>query len=143
MDQLKPEAAGIQEENNSIADDLLRKVELTQTQLAALLGVTPQAVSKGLKEDGITYFGKESRAQRLYSALMFIGGDRYNLSASRLKELAPQVGWGSVEETSNSGIRPIELYEKADELWVISNSPAKIIDWEAMKNIVFSERKRE
>ncbi len=124
-------------------DHFLKWLDLSQSQVAALLAVTPQAVSKGIKEDGIEFFEKE-KAQRLYERLLFCGGDRYSLSAARLKDAAQKFKWGNLEapyqevDTVNK-VSPAELYEDADELWVVSDAPEKVVDWDTLTNILFSE----
>lgn len=127
----------------SVGDALLKWLDLSQSQVAALLGVSPQAVSKAIKDEGIGFFGKEHRAQRLYSAMLFIGGDRYALTVTRLKELASQLNYGLNEEVVNNNVRATELYASANEIWVISDNPGRVVDWDAMKDILYSESKTE
>ncbi len=127
------------ENDQSLGDSLLKWLDLSQSQVAALLGVTPQAVSKGIKEDGIKFFEKDQKAQRLYGALLFIGGDRFSLSAARLKDAAQQFNWGNLEVAFHGQVSPAELYEDADELWVVSDSPEKVVDWNALTKVLFSE----
>ena len=127
----------------SAGDALLKLLDLSQSQVAALLGVSPQAVSKAIKDEGIGFLGKEHRAQRLYSAMLFISGDRYALTITRLKELASQLNYGLNEEVVNNNVRASELYASANEIWVISDNPGRVVDWDAMKNILYSESKTE
>lgn len=125
-------------------DPPLPELDLLQSQIAVLLGISPQMVSRGIRDDKDTLIGflsKERRAQRLYSALMYIGGDRFALSATRLKEIGARHGW-SFEEPLAS-IRPAELYDNANELWVVSDSPGKHTDWPALKSMMFSESSRD
>jgi transcriptional regulator with XRE-family HTH domain len=119
-------------------DFLLREVDLTQAQVAALLGVSQQAVSKW-KDEGPDSLGKQGRAQRLHQALTVIGSDRYTVSAARLKEMAARRNWGPVDATIPHMVLPAILYAEADELWFVADSPANIIDWDALRKVLFVE----
>ena len=77
---------------NTSDEDVVRAVlewiGISQAQLAALLAASPQAVSKGFREQGIRYLGEDGRPQSLYLALTQIGGDRYAHIANRLRDIS-------------------------------------------------------
>jgi len=127
----------------SFCDAVLKWLDLSQAQIAVLLGVTPQAVSKWVKEEGVAFLAKDRRAQRLYSALRLIGGERYTFSASRLMGLAREEGWGEISDIALNGVDPANLYGTSDELWIVSDSPGRIIDWPELRSVVFSDRRAE
>lgn len=116
---------------------------LTQTQIAALLGVTPQSISKGMSTDGWSFFSKEKRAQRLYTALLAIGGDRYLLSAEQIKEMSLALGWGALDTAQEKSIRPATLYAESDELWFVSDSPGSIIAWDELRSLIFGSTAKD
>jgi hypothetical protein len=130
-----------QDGNQSASDALLKWLDLSQTQIAALLGISPQAISKTIKEEGIGFLAKDRRAQRLHSAMLFIGGDRYALSMVRLKELSSQLGFGAFDEATSNTVRASDLYANSDEIWVVGDNPGKVVDWDALKDILYSEKK--
>lgn len=114
------------------ADQLLSWLDLNQAQTATLLGVSPQAVSKGFKDEGVAFLAGR-RAQRLYMSLTNIGGDRYALAAHRLKEVARAFGWGDLETDEVELTSPNEVYAAADEIWVVSDSPSAMVDWNSFR----------
>ena len=114
-------------------DTLLRWLDLSQAQVSTLLGMSPQAVSKGFKDDGPAYLAGAGRGMRLFHSLSHIGGDRYALAASRLRDVAREQGWGSYELESPSAVPAQEVYASTQELWVISDSPSSALDWEAFR----------
>lgn len=114
----------------------LDALQLNQAQLAALLAVSPQAVSKGLRDEGVNYL--RSKAKPLHQTLIQIGGERYAAVASALKELAGEFGWGSLESQAEGAVPPQDLYLGAEELWVVSDSPAAVLSWEALRGLVMS-----
>jgi hypothetical protein len=111
----------------------LRLLDLSQVQVAALLALTPQAVSKGLSEDGLAYLGGGGRAQRLFQALVYIGGDRYVRSAARLRELGRSLGWGGFDAEITDRVPAHDVYAQTEEMWVISDAPDQVLDWDAFK----------
>lgn len=125
----------------SLSDALPKWLDLSQSQIAALLGISPQAISKAMKDEGVEFFRKDRRIQRLYGAMQFIGGDRYALSASRLKEVSKSLGLGPLDDVGSTLVNASDLYASTDELWVVSDNPGKSIDWDALKKALFSEIK--
>ena len=124
-------------------EHLLRQLDLSQTQVATLLGLSPQAVSKGFKEDGVQYLGGGGRAIRLHQALNYIGGDRYALSALRLRDVGRNLGWGAFESETVDLVPAQEVYSSAEEIWVVSDSPSSVLDWEALRSHLFESPNRE
>lgn len=119
-------------------EDLFTWLDLTQSQVATLLGVSPQAISKALKdEDETSFMLKDRRLYRLYGALLHIGGDRYALSADRLKEYASQRFGIALDDSVTNVVSAHDLYLGNDEIWVISDSPARVLDWAAMKAMLY------
>lgn len=137
MLEVPDQGPGVDGEGDTL-DTFLREIDLTQAQVATLLGVSQQAVSKW-KEEGPDTLGKQGRAQRLYQALTVIGGERYTVSAVRLKEMAARRSWGVVDATAANTVLPATLYAEADELWFVSDSPANVIDWDALRKVLFVE----
>lgn len=129
------------QDEQGAGDQFLKELGLSQSQVAALLGVTPQVVSKGVKEEGVDFFAK--RAQKLYAALLFVGGDNFSLAAVRLSEAARQNSWGVLEAEAKKSITPSDLYRDADELWVISDSPGKVLEWSELSGFLFSTPNQE
>jgi transcriptional regulator with XRE-family HTH domain len=125
----------------SLSEALLKWFDLSQSQIAALLGISPQAISKALKDEEAEFFEKDRRIQRLYGAMQFIGGDRYALSVLRIKELSSHFDLGPLDDIASNLVRASDLYAGTDELWVISDNPGKIIDWTALKKTLFAERR--
>lgn len=123
-------------------DRLLKWLDLSQTQVAALLGVSPQAISKAIRDEGFDFLKKDQRAQRIFSAMLSIGGDRYGLPIVRLKEVANLLGL-PLESSVSSNIGASDLYASADEIWVISDNPVSAVDWTAMKAVLFADQKPE
>ncbi|MGH8540205.1 MAG: hypothetical protein ACRETW_06840 [Stenotrophobium sp.] len=126
-----------------LGEQVLRWLDLSQSQVASLLGLTPQAISKGLKDEGIAFLSQDRRVHRLYQALSSVGGDRYALVAFRLKELAREVGWGTLEALQNELVRPEALYAEADELWIVSDAPGSTMNWEALRSQLFKPHQED
>lgn len=116
---------------------------LTQAQIAALLAVSPQAVSKGFRDEGLDYLAREQRVNPLYQTLVQIGGERYANSAARLNEVAQALGWGSLEAPSDNLVVPRDLYAHAEELWFMADNPAALVDWDALRGHLISAERRE
>ncbi len=127
-------------------DDLVERalvwLDLTQAQMAALLAVSPQAISKGFREEGIDYLAKDNKAKPLYLTLTQIGGERYSVAASRLKELAIALGWGNVESSAEEITSPQDLYAFSDELWVLADNPSEILNWESLRSQIMTSLRR-
>lgn len=120
---------------------LLRTLDLSQVQIATLLGQSPQAVSKGLQQRGVDdYLGKDGRAQRLYQALMHIGGIAYVDCATRLRDEGRRRGWRGLDTEIPAQVSAGDLYASTDELWVFSDAPGSILDWDAMRRQLFGEQ---
>lgn len=119
-------------------DELVRAalewLGLTQVQIAALLAISPQAVSKGLREEGLDYLARDNRVQPLHQALAHIGGDRYAEAAARLRDAARVLGWGSLDAPVEEFISPRDLYSFAEELWVLADNPATVVHWNALRD---------
>lgn len=124
-------------------DTLLRWLDLSQAQVSTLLGMSPQAVSKGFKDDGPAFLAGAGRGMRLFQSLSRIGGDRYALAASRLRDVAREQGWGSYELDSTTAVPAQEVYTGTEELWVISDSPSSVLDWEAFRGHLMATPSRE
>jgi len=110
--------------DESSPENLLQLLDLSQAQVAALLGVSPQAVSKWYKDEGNDFLSKDRRAQRL-------------ISAQKLKSAAKQFSWGMLIDSYIQQITPRDLYESSDELWFVSDDPTKMIDWPSLENAIF------
>jgi hypothetical protein len=116
------------------ADDTLEWLGLNQAQVAALLGLSAQAVSKGMsKGQDASFLARDGKAQKLYRALTAIGGERYLVAAARLKEAAIRNGWGALDSVA-AGVAARDLYLETKELWVFSDDPLKVVDWDALRD---------
>lgn len=122
---------------NTSDEDVVRAVlewiGISQAQLAALLAASPQAVSKGFREQGIRYLGEDGRPQSLYLALTQIGGDRYAHIANRLRDISDAFNWGSLTAPVEQLVSARDLYAMAQELWIVSDNPGATINWGALK----------
>lgn len=142
LSEIIPGLRGIDQSENSSRDDLVDRVlawlDITQAQMAALLAVSPQAISKGLREDGLDYLAKDNKAKPLHQTLAQIGGDRYSVAASRLKEIGLALGWGNVESNAEEILPPQDLYAFAEEIWILADNPATVLNWEALRSQIMS-----
>lgn len=119
-------------------EDLVRAVlewlGLTQAAVAALLAISPQSVSKSVREQGLHFLGPPDRkSQSLYSALVRIGGDKYLLAASRLREVARVMGWGHLHSPFDGLSQAGDVYASATEMWFVSDAPGASMDWGALR----------
>jgi hypothetical protein len=118
-------------------------VGVNQTQIAALLGLSPQAVSKGLRDDGILFLSKDRRVFRLHQALMAVGGDKYLTAALKLRELSRPMEWGSIPTNTTEVFSPQDVYATSDELWVFADNPADTLDWEILREQIFTAEAKD
>ncbi|MDS4057928.1 MAG: helix-turn-helix transcriptional regulator [Candidatus Contendobacter sp.] len=119
--------------------EILERIGLSQAQLAILLGISPQVVSRGMQSREFL----RGRAQRLYDVISYIGGDRYELVASLLKkvtyeEWGDDLQYGGVENVSSA-----DLYQNTEELWVLSDNPAEVLDYRVFKEIFFGNKEEK
>lgn len=120
------------------AAELCAMLRLNQAQVAALLGVTPQAVSKAFDE-GQDFF--RVRAAKLYDSLRFVGGDTYSAAAETLKGYCRHT-WGI--ELAYRGLEstaPEDIYRE-DEVWFLSDNPVKALAWESFADVLFGQQRR-
>ncbi len=123
---------------DDLVDRVLAWLDLTQAQMAALLSVSPQAISKGLRDEGIDYLARDNKAKPLNLTLTQIGGERYSAAASRLRELAAALGWGNVESNAEEVTAPQDLYAFTDELWVLADNPSTVLNWESLRSQIMT-----
>lgn len=123
-------------------DQLLRRCDLSQVQVATLLGLTPQAVSKGFRDWSADYLFREGRAEKLFKALTLIGGRRHNDILSALRLEADRRGLGPFESRADEISQPSDVYSSADEIWVISDLPGQVLDWEALRGHLIEDPDR-
>lgn len=124
--------------HEGLVRSVLEWLGLSQVQIAALLAISPQALSKGLRDEGLDYLARENRIQPLHQALAHIGGDRYSEAASRLREVARALGLGSLEALAEEFITPGDLYAISDEMWVLADNPAAVVNWNALRDHLIS-----
>lgn len=128
--------------DDATRDDLVERalgwLDLSQAQIAALLAVSPQAISKGFREEGVDYLARDNKAKPLYLTLTQIGGERYSAAASRLKELAIALAWGNIESNAEEITSPKDLYAFADELWILADNPSLILNWESLRSQIMT-----
>ncbi|MBS0405063.1 MAG: hypothetical protein JSS17_01670 [Proteobacteria bacterium] len=132
--------------DDASSDDLVERtlawLDLTQAQIAALLAVSPQAISKGFREKGIDYLDEDNKAKSLYLTLTQIGGDRYSTAASSLKKLAIALDWKNIESSTEEITSPQDLYAYVDELWVLADNPSAILNWESLRAQIMTSLRR-
>jgi len=129
--------------SKEFTNKFLSYIGLSQAQVSTLLGLTPQAISKGLNHEGIHFFSS-SKVQKLHNTLETIGTKKYIATANRLKEISNHLSLSEIKHTKNNHPSTKEFYLSSNELWILSNAPEKIIDLTEFSSTFFfsDENKR-
>ncbi len=123
--------------SNESCDAILQEIGLSQVQVSALLGITPQAISKACKEKGGAFLLDEVRINRLYELMVYIGGDRYTDTAKKLHDFALRKGIFVNSYIGAKKLHPKDVYESKGDLWIVSDNPENVIDHDSFNAALF------